>query len=342
MYKQFYIILFILFLVLGIQAQKLASIEKKVFNHLIKNVNAQQVTILSYCLDIELKNANITTVKQALIETSKSAALKKSFYTNANQFDTTWFNNLLNPVVKQNTGQRILSNDEYALLHSEINKYPYQNSSDVSVLKQKVYHYYECILQKSDSAKGIDIQSIEYKTTLRKNLYELIDSGQIAPSLIQNYYYLGFHSRANIHHIVNPYIYSSTHLFNNNEATILYKAYSIKPQETKCNCNDILVSSTEAAAFNGGEAELFRYIRNNVFYPVYEKEAGISGRVLVRFVVDKDGKVCDVEVVKKVSPGIDKEAKRVIESMPNWIPAKNNNKSVCIYYNMPISFTLSK
>lgn len=103
---------------------------------------------------------------------------------------------------------------------------------------------------------------------------------------------------------------------------------------------EIFVGAEEGAAFPGGEAALMKYVREHINYPAYEKEADISGRVLVRFVVEKDGSVSNVEVMKKVSPGIDKEAVRVIQSLPKWTPAKNNGKAVRVWYNMPINFTL--
>lgn len=104
--------------------------------------------------------------------------------------------------------------------------------------------------------------------------------------------------------------------------------------------DEVLFGAEEGAIFPGGEKALMDYVRSHINYPAYEKEADISGKVLVRFVVEKDGSVSNVEILKKVSPGIDKEAKRVIESLPKWTPAKNNGKPVRLWFNMPINFAL--
>ncbi|MEI6311047.1 MAG: energy transducer TonB [Bacteroidota bacterium] len=103
---------------------------------------------------------------------------------------------------------------------------------------------------------------------------------------------------------------------------------------------EIFTGAEENAQFPGGDAALMKFVRDHITYPAYEKEADISGKVLVRFVVEKDGQVSNVEILKKVSPGIDKEAIRVIQSMPRWTPAKNNGKPVRLWFNMPINFTL--
>jgi protein TonB len=94
--------------------------------------------------------------------------------------------------------------------------------------------------------------------------------------------------------------------------------------------------------FPGGEAEMMKYIQKNVQYPQVEKEAGISGTCYVTFVVEKDGNITDVKVLRGVSggPGCDKEAIRVVKSMPNWKPGKQNGREVRVQFNLPIKFTL--
>jgi protein TonB len=94
--------------------------------------------------------------------------------------------------------------------------------------------------------------------------------------------------------------------------------------------------------FPGGEVEMMKYIQRNVQYPQVEKEAGISGTCYVTFVVEKDGNITDVKVLRGVSggPGCDKEALRVVKSMPNWKPGKQNGREVRVQFNLPIKFTL--
>ena len=86
--------------------------------------------------------------------------------------------------------------------------------------------------------------------------------------------------------------------------------------------------------FPGGATELFEYLAQNINYP------NIQGRVIVTFVVEKDGSISNAEVVKSVAPSLDAEALRVINAMPNWIPGKQNGKEVRVKYTVPISFHL--
>jgi len=92
--------------------------------------------------------------------------------------------------------------------------------------------------------------------------------------------------------------------------------------------------------FPGGESELLAYIGKNLKYPMIAVENGISGRVTVRFVVSKTGDVDKVEVVRSLDPACDKEAMRVVRSLPRWIPGKQNGVNVSVYYTLPVTFKL--
>ena len=92
--------------------------------------------------------------------------------------------------------------------------------------------------------------------------------------------------------------------------------------------------------FPGGQTELMKYIANNLKYPTIAQENGVQGRVICQFVVGSDGGVRDVKVVKTLDPYCDKEAIRVIMSMPKWIPGKQNGKAVSVKYTVPIVFRL--
>lgn len=94
------------------------------------------------------------------------------------------------------------------------------------------------------------------------------------------------------------------------------------------------------ASFPGGEYELMRFIKDHITYPEYEKELDISGRVLIRFVVEKDGTLSDFDILKSVSPGLDCEAIKLAKMLPTWIPAKIDGKPVRVYYAIPIYFKL--
>ncbi|MBS1647028.1 MAG: energy transducer TonB [Bacteroidetes bacterium] len=94
--------------------------------------------------------------------------------------------------------------------------------------------------------------------------------------------------------------------------------------------------------FPGGPAEMMKYIQKNIHYPEVAKEAGIQGRCFVKFVVESDGSISNVEVLKGVTGGADcdKEAMRVVKSMPKWSAGKQNGRSVRVWFNLPIVFRL--
>ncbi len=93
--------------------------------------------------------------------------------------------------------------------------------------------------------------------------------------------------------------------------------------------------------FPGGDAARIKYLNENIKYPQMARESGIQGRVFVTFVVEKDGNVTDVRVLRGIGGGCDEEAVRVIKNMPKWNPGKQRGKSVRVQFNMPILFKLN-
>ena len=93
-------------------------------------------------------------------------------------------------------------------------------------------------------------------------------------------------------------------------------------------------------SFPGGDAEMMKWLQQNLQYPVVAQEAGIQGRVMVRFVVTKTGDIGDVQVMRGVDPSCDREAVRVVKSMPKWTPGRQNGVAVDVYYNLPVLFRL--
>lgn len=93
--------------------------------------------------------------------------------------------------------------------------------------------------------------------------------------------------------------------------------------------------------FPGGPAELLKYITNNLKYPVIAQENGIQGKVILRFVVNAQGHVENVKVLRSLDPYCDKEAIRVVKSLPQWIPGKQNGRNVPVYYTCPIVLNYS-
>ena len=93
-------------------------------------------------------------------------------------------------------------------------------------------------------------------------------------------------------------------------------------------------------SFPGGQGALMQWLSSNIKYPVIAAENGVQGRVIIQFVVEKDGSVSGVTVAKSVDPSLDKEAQRVVKSMPKWIPGKQNGSAVRVKYTVPVTFKL--
>ena len=93
-------------------------------------------------------------------------------------------------------------------------------------------------------------------------------------------------------------------------------------------------------SFPGGQGALFEWLSKNIKYPVVAEENGVQGRVIVTFVVERNGSITDVQVVKSVDPSLDKEAVRVVKAMPHWIPGKQNGSAVRVKFTVPVTFRL--
>ena len=96
----------------------------------------------------------------------------------------------------------------------------------------------------------------------------------------------------------------------------------------------------EMPSFPGGQGALMAFLSSNVKYPVVAQENGVQGRVIVGFVVEKDGSITDVKVMRSVDPSLDREAQRVVKSMPKWKPGKQNGSAVRVKYTVPVLFKL--
>lgn len=104
---------------------------------------------------------------------------------------------------------------------------------------------------------------------------------------------------------------------------------------------EIFMVVEDAPEFPGGTQALLDYLRKNIKYPPICRENGIQGRVLVSFVVNKDGAIVEPQVVKSVNKQLDQEALRVISTMPNWKPGKQRGKPVRVKYTVPVNFRLN-
>ena len=96
----------------------------------------------------------------------------------------------------------------------------------------------------------------------------------------------------------------------------------------------------EMPAYPGGDDKLYEYLGKNIKYPQIARESGIQGRVFVNFVVEPDGSVSNVKVMRGIGGGCDEEAVRVIKTMPKWKPGKQRGKAVRVTYTIPVVFKL--
>jgi len=109
------------------------------------------------------------------------------------------------------------------------------------------------------------------------------------------------------------------------------------PKEEETKVFDVV---EQMPSFPGGDAALMKFLSEHIKYPVVAEENGIQGRVIATFVVERDGSITDVKVIKSVDPSLDKEAIRVLKSMPRWIPGKQNGSAVRVKYTVPVTFRL--
>ena len=109
------------------------------------------------------------------------------------------------------------------------------------------------------------------------------------------------------------------------------------PKEEETKVFDVV---EQMPSFPGGDAALMKFLSEHIKYPVVAEENGIQGRVVATFVVERDGSISDVKVIKSVDPSLDKEAIRVLKSRPKWIPGKQNGSAVRVKYTVPVTFRL--
>lgn len=116
----------------------------------------------------------------------------------------------------------------------------------------------------------------------------------------------------------------------------------IKEEQNESESNKIFNGDDvdQKPSFPGGNKALNKFIASNLRYPDMAQENGIQGRVVVKFIVEKDGSISNVEVDRSVYPSLDNEAMRVIKNMPKWIPGQINGKAVKVECSYPFVFRL--
>ena len=128
----------------------------------------------------------------------------------------------------------------------------------------------------------------------------------------------------------------------NDEGAEVLKAKEIivqeeKPKEEETKVFDVV---EQMPSFPGGMGALMQYLSSHIKYPVVAEENGIQGRVICTFIVERDGSITDTRVAHSVDPSLDKEAVRVINSMPRWIPGKQNGTACRVKFTLPVTFKL--
>ncbi|MDR2498711.1 MAG: TonB family protein [Tannerellaceae bacterium] len=115
----------------------------------------------------------------------------------------------------------------------------------------------------------------------------------------------------------------------------------VAAQDEEESAQEIFAIVEEMPSYPGGETEMMKFLRENLRYPVIAQENGVTGRVTVGFVVNRDGSIVDVAVLRGVDPSLDKEALRVVGIMPKWTPGKQRGKPVRVKFTVPVTFKLN-
>lgn len=105
---------------------------------------------------------------------------------------------------------------------------------------------------------------------------------------------------------------------------------------------ELVYWAEEMPEFPGGQEALLRYLSSSIRYPIIAQENRISGKVFVQFVINIDGGVTDVTIARSVDPSLDREAIRVVQTMPKWKPGMQRNRAVRVSYTLPINFVLQQ
>lgn len=152
--------------------------------------------------------------------------------------------------------------------------------------------------------------------------------------------------------VFNEYIPTVEDLINKNPGTetvegniygtdIIDGVKEIEIPEVEQPKEQVHLWAEEMPEFPGGDSEMLNYFAKNISYPEIAIRAQVEGKVVLTFIVDKNGEIRDVSVAKSIGAGCDEEAMRVLKSMPRWIPGKQNGKPVITKINIPVVFKLN-
>lgn len=127
-----------------------------------------------------------------------------------------------------------------------------------------------------------------------------------------------------------------------NRDRVVKEVVEEKPVEKPKEEGPLSVAMVEQKpSFPGGESAMYKWLQDNIIYPAAASEEGVQGKVTVQFIVEKDGSITHVQVVRGKHPALDAEAARVIRKMPRWTPGRNNGQPVRVTYHLPVQFKLA-
>ena len=124
------------------------------------------------------------------------------------------------------------------------------------------------------------------------------------------------------------------------QTEVIEEYVPVEVEEEEVVEQEIFQIVEEMPSYPGGEQKLMEYVAKNIKYPQIARETGIQGRVFVGFVVEPDGSVSNVKVLRGIGGGCDEEAMRVVKGMPKWKPGKQRGKAVRVSYMLPVNFKL--
>lgn len=125
-----------------------------------------------------------------------------------------------------------------------------------------------------------------------------------------------------------------------NQEEVIQEYTPVEVEEEEVVEQEVFTIVEQMPSFPGGDEKMYKYLGNNIKYPQVARETGIQGRVFVNFVVEPDGSVSNVKVLRGIGGGCDEEAMRVVKAMPKWTPGKQRGKAVRVSYTLPVVFKL--
>ena len=127
-----------------------------------------------------------------------------------------------------------------------------------------------------------------------------------------------------------------------NRDRVVKDVVEVKPVEKPKDEGPVSMAMVEQKPlFPGGDKAMYKWLNDNIIYPAAASEEGVQGKVTVQFIVEKDGSISHVQVVRGKHPALDAEAARVIRKMPRWTPGRNNGQPVRVTYHLPVQFKLA-